>query len=88
MVASQPARHAPPAPGLKGWLTLHLPALLYGWFWFGMMVSGLLAPTERVIELDSAVLQEGWHLSLLALVLGAPPVLLYIRRMRPTDLTT
>jgi hypothetical protein len=88
MVASQPAHDAPRSPGLRGWIGVHLPALLYGWFWLGMMASGLLAPTERVVELQSSILQKGWHISVLALLLGTPPVLLYIWRMSATEATT
>ena len=81
MVASQPAHDTSPTPGLRGWLGLHLPALLYGWFWFGMVLCGLLAPEDRVAELQSGLIQQGWHLSVLALCLGTPPLIAYWLRM-------
>ncbi len=68
-----------------GWLQVHLPAVLYGWFWFGMFLCGFLAPPERVALLESAVITEGWHLSAMSVVLGLPVVLLYIHRMRAAD---
>lgn len=64
------------------WLQLHLPIVLFAWFWFGMFLCGLLAPAERVSALDSAVLSEGWHISLLCVLLGVPVVVLYWRRLR------
>ena len=76
----EPTRNA----GLGPWLQLHLPALLYAWFWLGMFLCGLLAPGDRVTGLDSALVQEGWHLSVMCCVMGLPVVALYVRRMRPT----
>ncbi len=70
-----------PAPGPGSWVMLHLPALLYGWFWVVMILCGLLAPSDRVLALDSALVQEGWHLSVMACVLGAPPLVAYWLRM-------
>ena len=64
------------------WLQLHLPALLFAWFWFGMFLCGLLAPPDRVADLGSAILQEGWHVSVMCVLLGLPVVLLYWRRVR------
>jgi hypothetical protein len=75
---SNPATH-------PSWLQVHLPIVLYGWFWFGMFLCGFLAPAERVAMLESGVISEGWHLSAMSVVLGLPVVLLYIRRMRPED---
>ncbi|MEE2780093.1 MAG: hypothetical protein VYE15_06200 [Myxococcota bacterium] len=66
---------------LGSWVFTHLPALLYGWFWVGMFLCGLLAPADRVLALDSALIQEGWHLSLMACVLGIPPLTAYWLRM-------
>ena len=68
--------------GFAHWLQLHLPALLYAWFWLGMFVCGLLAPADRVAGLDSALVRQGWHLSVMCCVLGLPVLLLYLRRMR------
>jgi hypothetical protein len=81
------SRNAPPplpprpAKGARAWLLLHGPVVLYAWFWFGMFLCGLLAPPERVAGLDSALVSEGWHLSLMSCVLGLPVLLLYRRRM-------
>jgi hypothetical protein len=63
------------------WVTLHLPALLYGWFWFGMFLCGLLAPPERVALLESGLVTEGWHLSLMACLFGCPILTAYWLRM-------
>ena len=65
-------------------LQLHLPAVLFAWFWLGMFLCGLLAPADRVVGLDSALVQEGWHLSVMCCVLGLPVVVLYVWRMRPS----
>ena len=81
MATSPPAHDAPPRPGLRGWFVLHLPALLSGWFWFGMFLCGLLAPAERVAELHSGLIQEGWHLSAMAVCLGGPILVVYWLRM-------
>ena len=80
-----PPTPSTPNTGLRAWLHLHLPALLYAWFWFGMFLCGLLAPPDRVLELRSALVTEGWHLSAMACVLGLPPIALYIRRMSGDD---
>ena len=58
-----------------------LPALLYGWFFFGMFLSGFLAPLERVQGLESGLVSEGWHLSVLAALLGTPVLVAYWLRM-------
>ena len=68
-----------------GWLQVHLPVVLYAWFWFGMFLCGLLAPADRVAQLESAVITEGWHLSAMSVVLGLPVILLYIHRMRAPE---
>ena len=34
------------ARGPGAWIGRHLPALLYGWFFFGMFLCGFLAPDE------------------------------------------
>jgi len=68
--------------GLGGWLRAHLPALLFGWFFFGMVLSGLVAPDARVAQLQSDVIREGWHLSVLAALFGTPVVLAYAWRVR------
>jgi len=63
-------------------LEKHLHILLYAGFWISLGTYGLVAPDHRVAELGSALVTKGAHLSLIALVLGAPPVLLYCWRMR------
>ena len=78
---STPSPDNLPTQGVGSWLMTHLPALLYGWFWVGMVLCGLLAPADRVAALDSALVQEGWHLSVMACVLGAPPLIAYWLRM-------
>jgi len=70
------------ARGLRARLTLHLPVLLYGWFWLGMFLCGLLAPADRVLGLESALVREGWHLSVMSCVLGLPVLVLYAWRLR------
>ena len=73
------------ARGSGAWIGRHLPALLYGWFFFGMFLCGFLAPDDRVAGLESGLITEGWHLSAMSVVLGLPVVLLYIHRMRAAD---
>jgi len=65
----------------ESWLELHFPALLYGWFWVGMMLCGLLAPVERVALLESGLVTEGWHLSVMCLLFGGPILGAYWLRM-------
>ena len=75
----RPGRHDPcRAVRLGARLQLHLPAVLFAWFWLGMFLCGLLAPADRVVGLDSALVQEGWHLSVMCCVLGLPVVVLYV----------
>lgn len=69
----------------SSWLVVHLPIVLYAWFWFGMFLCGFLAPAERVAMLESGVITAGWHLSAMSVVLGLPVVLLYIHRMKGAD---
>jgi len=65
------------------WLHRHLPILLYGWFWFGMFLCGLLAPPDRVAALESEWLTEGWQLSAMSAVFGVAIVTAYFVRIRP-----
>ncbi len=77
--ASRPS--SVPGRGRLPWLKAHLPALLFGWFFFGMVLSGLVSPAERVAQLESSVIQEGWHLSMLAAMFGTPVVVAYWLRV-------
>ena len=71
---------------LKDILKYHLHIVLYSYFWFGLFVCGLVAPDWRVAELKSEVITEGWHLSLLSLVLILPvPVIYYVRVRRAQE---
>ncbi len=67
---------------LARFVRVHLPVLLYGWFWLGMFLCGLLAPVDRVLHLQSGLITEGWHLSLLSVLFGLPVLVLYWWRMR------
>ncbi len=67
---------------LENLLKDHLHVLLYAYFWFGLFVCGLSAPDQRVAELSSTLVTEGWHLSLLSVVLVLPVPLIYWYRMR------
>ena len=70
------------ARGPGAWIGRHLPALLYGWFFFGMFLCGFLAPDQRVASLESGLITEGWHLSLMAAAFGTPVLLAYAWRSR------
>ena len=59
------------------WIKNYLPVLLFAWFWIGMIVCGLLAPHERVQDLESSIITEGWHLSVMAAIFGCLTVLPY-----------
>jgi hypothetical protein len=48
-------------------------------------MSGWFAPEERVAELGSRWVTQGWHLSVLALFLGSVTLGLYAWRMRTPD---
>ena len=63
------------------WLNRHFQALLYGWFFFGMFLCGLLASDERVAALESGLVTRGWHLSVMAACLGTPVIVMYWLRM-------
>ena len=62
-------------------LKYHLHILLYTYFWLGLFLCGLVAPQHRIDELGSAFITQGWHLSLLSLLLVLPVPLIYIWRM-------
>jgi len=68
------------------WIVRHFAIVLYGWFFFGMLLCGLLAPPDRVAALGSSLITEGWHLSLLACVLVSPVLAVYGYKLRaPSD---
>lgn len=63
----------------------HFHALLYFYIWFGLFVCGLTAPEQRVAELGSSIIRQGWHLSVLSCLLVLPwPVFYLIRFLRPS----
>ncbi|MAP02053.1 MAG: hypothetical protein CMD01_04460 [Flavobacteriales bacterium] len=55
----------------------HFHVLVYFYFWLGIFIGGLLAPKDRVLLLDSALITEGWHLSVLSLLLVFPVFIFY-----------
>ena len=64
------------------WIKVHLPALLYGWFWIGLAAGGLFAPHQRVLALNSSIITQGWHLTALALCFGTLTLGLYMWRIK------
>jgi hypothetical protein len=66
----------------KNFLKYHLHIALYSYFWFGLFVCGLLAPPQRVAALESDLISQGWHLSVLSVCLILPVPVIYILRMR------
>ena len=66
-------------------LRRHGHALLYAGFWLSLGGYGLVAPPERVAALGSAVVTQGWQLSLMAILFGGPVQALYVLRMRRRD---
>jgi len=73
------------APTPAPWFVRHFSITLYTWFFFGMALCGLLVPPERVAVLESAVITQGWHLSVLAVSLVVPVLFLYRRRLRDSE---
>ena len=63
-------------------LKYHLHIMLYIYFWFGLFICGLVAPQDRIDMLESSIITEGWHLSLLSLVLIFPVPVIYYWRIR------
>ena len=58
----------------------HFHALLYFYVWFGLFVSGLVAPSDRVANLHSSLITQGWHLSLLSTLVVLPWPIIYVLR--------
>jgi hypothetical protein len=75
----------PTKGGLKklAWvLKYHFHALLYFYVWFGLFISGLVAPPDRVAKLHSSLITQGWHLSLLATLIVLPWPIIYVLRFK------
>ena len=61
----------------------HLHIALYTYFWFGLFVCGLVAPSDRIAALETDLISEGWHLSLISVFLILPvPIIYFIRIWR------
>ncbi len=56
----------------------HFHIIMFTYFWIGLAICGLYAPEERVLLLESSLIKEGWHLSILSLLTIAPVVILYL----------
>ena len=67
---------------LRNILRDHLHAILFSYFWLGLFVGGLVAPIERVVQLESSWLTQGWQLTFLSVVLVLPAPIVYVFRMR------
>ena len=65
----------------------HLHIFLYFYFWLGIFVGGLVAPKERIENLKSEIITEGWHISLLSIILIFPVFIIYFFRMRNKEKT-
>ena len=59
----------------------HFHVLVYFYFWLGIFVGGFVAPKDRILLLESNVISEGWHLSVLSLVLIFPVFIIYYIRV-------
>ena len=55
----------------------HFHIILYFYFWLGIFIGGFIAPKERIELLKSDIITEGWHISLLSLVLICPVFIIY-----------
>ena len=62
------------------WAKTHFPMILYSWFWLGLILCALFAPSDRVLILKSQLITQGWHLAVLSALLGGPVMWLYWRR--------
>ena len=67
---------------MKALIKNHFHVLVFASFWLGLALYGLVAPPQRVAMLESQIATQGWHLSLLALLLGGPVLALYCWRNR------
>lgn len=60
----------------------HFHVIIYFYVWFGLFICGLVAPQDRVAELGSRLITQGWHLSLISVVLVLPWPVIYVIRFR------
>ncbi len=60
----------------------HIHMVLYFYFWLGIFIGGLVAPKDRVEMLNSDLIKEGWHLSLLSVILIFPVFVIYFIKFR------
>jgi len=67
---------------LVWFLKYHFHALLFFYVWFGLFVSGLVAPPGRVANLHSSLITLGWHLSLLSTLVVLPWPIIYVLRFK------
>ncbi|MEA2101808.1 MAG: hypothetical protein U9P80_04445 [Thermodesulfobacteriota bacterium] len=58
----------------------HFHAILFFYVWFGLFVCGMAAPPDRVAELGSGLITQGWHLSVLSMILVLPWPVIYVCR--------
>ena len=58
----------------------HFHIILLAYVWFGLFFCGLAAPPDRVTELGSNIVTQGWHLSALSTVLVLPWLVIYVLR--------
>jgi hypothetical protein len=66
----------------------HFHAMLFFYVWFGLVLCGLAAPETRVEQLDSCLVNKGWHLSVLSTLLVLPwPVIYFLRFRRQAGLS-
>lgn len=84
MDSQETSANAFPSPGAP-WFVRHFAITLYAWFFLGMALCGLLVPPERVAALESTVITQGWHLSVMAILFIGPVLLLYRRALGRTD---
>ena len=60
----------------------HFHVILLFYVWFGLFICGLAAPPERVAELGSGLITQGWHLSVLSVFTVLPWPIIYVVRFK------
>ncbi len=60
----------------------HFHVILFSYVWFGIFVCGLAAPTDRVADLGSGIITQGWHLSLMSIFIVLPWPIIYVIRFK------